>query len=61
MPKMTKVQARRRMTEAIDKIQKVMMQSATTSWGSVVSDRDYDKLVQCSRTLFKIRAKLDRK
>jgi len=56
--KMTKAQARKRLTEAIDKIQKVMIISASAPWASMVTDRDFDKMTQASRTLFKIRAKM---
>lgn len=58
MAKLTKAQARRRLTEAIDKIQKVMMTTASAPWATMVTDKDFDKLTDCSRTLFKIRAKL---
>lgn len=58
MAKLTKAQARKRLTEAIDKIQKVMMTTASAPWATMVTDKDFDKLSDCSRTLYKIRAKM---
>ena len=57
---MTKTQARRRLTECIEKVNKVQYIGGSQNWAGIFTDADWRKVTECSRTLFKLRAKLDR-